>query len=328
MAGKGEDKTSLRKTPKVSIIGAGMVGASLAYTLVVERVAGEIILVDVNQARAQGEARDMSHALPFAAPTRVASGGYADCRNSDVIVITAGAAQEPGESRLALTKRNFQIYKEIVPRLADAAPESILLVVSNPVDVLAYGAIKLSGLPCERVIGSGTVLDTARFRYELGSHCGIDPRSVHAYIVGEHGDSEVPVWSAANVAGVSFPKFCEMCGRGCSQERLHGIVERVKAAAYEIINLKGSTYFAIALGTTRMIEAVLRDQNTVVTASTLLRGQYGIEDVCLSLPVVLGRSGVNRIIEMQISPEEIQALRRSAEILQKVLDQLDFYAKE
>jgi len=308
-----------RKPPKISIIGAGMVGSSLGYTLIVEQVASEVVLVDVNRDRAEGEAKDIGHAVPFAAPTQVRAGEYEDCRDSDVVVITAGAAQKPGESRLTLVGRNVKIYRDIIPHLVKVASDAILIVVSNPVDVLTYAAIKISGLPRQHVVGSGTTLDTARFRHELGRHCGIDPRNVHAYIIGEHGDTEVPVWSLANIAGIGFKPYCQFCGRGCSDEQRGGIFEAVKNAAYEIIRLKGATYFAIALGTTRMIEAILRDQDTVVTASTLLDGQYGIEDVCLSLPVVLGRSGVERVLEIPLSKDEEKALRHSADTLKKVI---------
>jgi L-lactate dehydrogenase len=308
---------------KVSIIGAGMVGASLAYTLIVERLAAEVVLVDIDRDRAKGEAMDIQHALPFSGPTFVSAGDYPDCAGSDLIVITAGVAQKPGESRLVLARRNCEIYRDIIPRVTDVAGGAVLLIVSNPVDVLTYATLQLSDLPRQRVIGSGTVLDTARLRYELSSHCRLDPRSVHAYILGEHGDSEVPVWSAANVAGVPFPDFCRACGRGCSRDTLEDVFERVKNAAYEIIRLKGATYYAIALGAARLIEAVLRNQNTVMTASTLTRGQHGIRDVCLSLPLVLGRSGVRTVIEMPLDSDEEEALRRSAGVLRESLEELD-----
>ena len=313
------DLTSPRKPPKISIIGAGMVGSSLGYTLIVEHVAGEVVLVDINKDRAEGEAKDIGHTVPFGAPTQVRAGDYEECRDSDVIVITAGAAQKPGESRLTLVDRNVKIYRDIVPRLVEVASGAIIIVVSNPVDVLTYATIRISGRPWQRVVGSGTILDTARFRHELGKHCGIDPRNVHAYIIGEHGDTEVPVWSLANIAGIGFKPYCRFCGRGCSDDQRNGIFEAVKNAAYEIIRLKGATYFAIALGTTRMIEAILRDQDTVVTASTLLQGQFGIEDVCLSLPVVLGRSGIERVLEIPLSDDEERALRHSADTLKKVI---------
>ena len=320
------DATELkdRRPPKVSIIGAGMVGSSLAYTLIAYRSAGDVVLVDVNRDRAEGEAMDLRHALPFSAPTDVIAGDYDDCRDSDVIVITAGLAQVPGESRLDLVGRNVEIFKDIIPRLQDAAADAILLIVSNPVDVLTYAAMKISGLPWQRVVGSGTALDTARFRYELSAVCRVDPRNVHAYIIGEHGDSEVPIWSQTKVTGMEFPRFCRESGRECSQATLDGVFDRVKNAAYEIIRLKGSTYWAIALGATRMVEAILRDQHTIVTASTLVQGQYGLSDICLSLPVVLDRGGVDRIIELPITELERQAVAKSAEVLRDTLAAVGF----
>jgi L-lactate dehydrogenase len=308
-----------QKPHKISIIGAGMVGSTLAYSLIVERLAGEVVLVDIDRERAEGEAADIGHALPFSAPTRVFAGDYDDCRGSDVIVITAGAAQGPGESRLVLTDRNVKIFKDIVPQLVKAASDAIILIVSNPVDVLTYATVKISGLPRSRVIGSGTVLDTARFRYELGRHCGIDPRNVHAYILGEHGDTEVPAWSLANIAGMAFKPFCQVCGKGCGQDELDALFEQVRDAAYHIIRKKGATYYAIALGSARMIQAILRDQHTVVAASTLLTGEYGLDEVCLSVPVVLGRRGVTRVLEVPLSDVERKALARSAKTLKEVI---------
>ena len=314
------DKTS---PSKISIIGAGMVGSTIAYSLTVEQLAGELVLVDLDMDRARGEARDINHALPFLAPTRVSAGDYEACRGSDIIVITAGAAQVSGETRLDLTKKNYRIYQDIIPRVEEVAGDALIVVVSNPVDVLTYATVQLSDLPPEHVIGSGTVLDTARFRYELSAHCGLDPRNVHAYILGEHGDSEVPIWSLANVAGVTFEEFCKSCPGDCNREREHAeIFESVKNAAYEIIDLKGATYYAIGMGTTRICEAILRDQNTILTASSLLQGQYGIGDVCMSLPVVLGRNGVRMTVELPVSDEEREALQNSASVLRHALEQV------
>ncbi len=311
------------RVSKISVIGAGMVGSTIAYSLTVERVAGEIVLVDLDMDRARGEARDIGHALPFVTPTSVSAGDYEACRGSDVIVITAGTAQKPGETRLDLTKRNYEIFQDIVPRVTDVAEDALLLIVSNPVDVLTYATLDISGLPPEQVIGSGTVLDTARFRYELSAHCGLDPRNVHAYILGEHGDSEVPIWSRTNVAGVPFECFCESCPGHCDREKEHSrIFEKVKNAAYEIIDLKGATYYGIGMGATRLCEALVRDQNSILTASTLIQGQHGIEDVCMSLPLVLGRDGVRMIVEMSLSEEEEEALINSASVLRDALDSI------
>lgn len=314
--------SSRRHTTKISVIGAGMVGSSLAYSLVVERVASEVVLVDLNRDRAAGEAMDINHAVPFSAPTRVVAGDYEACRDSDVVVITAGLPQKPGETRLDLVTRNVAIFREIVPRLMQVLTRPILLIVSNPVDILSYAALRLSGLPWQSVVGSGTILDTARLRYELGAKCRVDPRNVHAFILGEHGDTEVPVWSRANVGGLEYRRFCEQCRGACPQQEFDALFERVRTAAYEIIRLKGATYYAIALGATRMIEAILRDQNTVVTASALVQGQYGLSNVCLSLPLVLGRDGVRQIIEIPLDAAETAALRHSAAVLRGTLEKV------
>lgn len=299
-----------------------MVGSTLAYSLVVERAAGEVVLVDINQDRAEGEAKDIAHAVPFSAPTLITAGDYEACRGSEIVVITSGVAQKPGETRLDLVGKNVEIYRDIVPKLERVAPDAIIVVLSNPVDVLTYATLRLSCFPHDRVIGAGTILDTARFRYELGRLCGVDPRSVHAYVIGEHGDSEVPVWSLANVAGIAVRPSCGACTANCTQPDLDRAFQTVKNAAYDIIRLKGATYFAIALGTTRIIEAILRDQNTVVTASTLLNGQYGIQDVCLSLPVVLGRSGLVRVLQTPLADDERRAIERSAATLKAVCRKL------
>ena len=315
-------KNTAHKGGKVSIVGAGMVGASLAYTLVVRGLANEIVLVDVNRDRAKGEAMDLSHALPFNVQTMVYDGDYADCAGSDIVVITAGAAQKAGESRLSLVDKNVEVYRSIVPKVVNVAATAIILIVSNPVDVLTFVTLRLSGLPTRQVLGSGTVLDTARIRYELGARCHIDPRSIHAYIIGEHGDTEVPLWSLANIAGVRLRDYCRLCGRGCTDTDLEKVFERVRDAAYEIIRLKGATYFAIASGAARMIQAILRDQNTVFTASTLLTGQYGIRDVCLSLPLVLHRQGVKEVIEVPVSEQERDMLKKSARVIRDKIDRL------
>ncbi len=318
MSERTVDRLMTHQPPKVSIIGAGMVGSTLAYSLVVERVVGEVVLVDINHDRAEGEAKDIAHAVPFSAPTVVTSGDYEACRNSDIIVITSGVAQKPGETRLDLVGKNVDIYREIVPQVERVAPDAIVVILSNPVDILTYATLQFSSYPRARVIGAGTILDTSRFRHELGRLCSVDPRNVHGYVIGEHGDSEVPVWSLANVAGIAVRPNCGACAAGCTQLDLDGVFETVKNAAYDIIRLKGATNFAVALGTTRMIEAILRDQNTVVTASTLLLGEHGISDVCLSLPVVLGQSGLVRVLEIPLAETERRAVERSAELLKEV----------
>ncbi len=316
----GGDMTKNQRGARVVIIGAGMVGATSAYALMIRGLAAEIVLIDVNLRRARGEAMDLAHGQPFATPTRIWAGDYDDCRYADIIVITAGVAQKPGQTRLDLTRKNVDIMHDIVKDILKAqADQAILLIVANPVDVLSYAAWKFSGWPAERVIGLGTLLDTARFRQLLAEHCGIDSRNVHAYIIGEHGDSEVPVWSLANVAGARLDDFCVVCGRGCSLETKTAIFERVKNAAYEIIDAKGATYYAIGLGTMRLIEAILHDQHSILSVSTLIQNRFGIDDVYLSLPCVVARSGVTRVLDMPLSADEVAALQVSASVLKEAI---------
>lgn len=307
---------------KISIIGAGNVGSTFAYALMLSGLASEIVLVDVNKKKAAGEVMDLNHALSFSRPVEISSGDYEDCQGSDIIVITAGAAQKPGETRLQLVERNVEIFRKIVPEVSGTAPEAIIIVVSNPVDILTYVTLKISGLPKERVIGSGTILDTSRFRYELGNAFGIDPRDVHAYIIGEHGDSEVPVWSLANVGGVRFKDFCPLCGMDYDQKEMDQLFEKTRTAAYKIIEAKGATYYAIASGTVRIVESILRNENSVLTVSTLVDGYYGVDDICISVPAIVNRNGIKELVGLTLSDSEADAFRRSAQILKNVVDSL------
>lgn len=307
---------------RVVIVGAGNVGATFAYALVTSGLSAEIVLIDANKARAEGEAMDLNHAIPLHRPCRVWSGDYPDCAGADVVVITAGSAQKPGETRLDLTQRNVSIFAQIIPQVIKYNQQGILLIASNPVDVLTYAAIKMSGLPAKQVIGSGTILDTARFRYLLSQHFGVDPRSVHAYIIGEHGDSEVAVKSLANIAGMRLPDFCAANGMGCDDVVLERIVRETREAAYEIIRRKGSTYYAIASGLLRIVEAILRDQSTVLTVSSLIRNQYGITDICISLPTMIDRGGVERVLCLDLNEVEIQGLRDSAQVLKQTIEKI------
>ena len=308
---------------RVAIVGAGNVGATCAYALLMSGRAAEIVLIDANTARAEGEAMDLNHAVPFGAPCRVWAGSYADCAGAAVTVITAGAAQKPGETRLDLVKKNTAIFKSIVPQVAQHNPTGIIVVATNPVDVLSYVAWKLSGLPAARVIGSGTILDTARFRYLLSQYYGVDPRSVHAYIIGEHGDSEVPVWSLANIAGMRLTDFCCLQDVKFDQAKMDEIFVQTRDAAYDIIQRKGATYYAIGAGLMRIVEAILRDQSTVLSVSSLIDRYYGIDDVYLSLPAVIDRGGVEGLLRLQLEEMEIVGLRRSAEVLKSTRAQLD-----
>jgi L-lactate dehydrogenase len=308
---------------RVAIVGTGNVGSTFAYALLLSGRASEIVLVDANPARAEGEAMDLNHAVPFASPCRIWAGDYADCAGAAVTVITAGAAQKPGETRLDLVKKNTGIFKSIVPQVAKHNPNGIILVTANPVDVLSYVAWKLSGLPAQRVIGSGTILDTSRFRYLLSEHFGVDPRSVHAYIIGEHGDSEVPVWSLANIAGMRLKDFCCIQDVQYDQAKMDQIFEQTRDAAYHIIQRKGATFYAIGAGLVRIIEAVLRDQRTVLSVSSLIDKYYGIDDVYLSLPAVVDRGGIEALLRLELAESEVVGVRKSAEVLKSTIAQLE-----
>ncbi|HVN54644.1 MAG TPA: L-lactate dehydrogenase [Anaerolineaceae bacterium] len=308
---------------RIAVIGAGNVGATFAYSLMLSGLAAEIVLIDLNRSKAEGEAMDIAHAAPLAHPTRIWTGGYEDCAGASVTVITAGTAQRPGETRLDLVQRNAGILRPMVESIIEHNPGGMILVATNPVDVLTYAALKYSGLPKERVIGSGTILDTARFRYLLSEYFGVDPRSVHAYIIGEHGDSEVPVWSLANIAGMRLSTYSEANCITCSQEDMDHIFEQTRDAAYQIIQRKGATFYAVATGLTRIVEAILRDQSTVLSVSSLIDDFYGIHDVCLSLPTVISRKGVERFIHLELDEKEVAGLQKSAEVLKIILTQIN-----
>jgi L-lactate dehydrogenase len=309
----------MAKPNRVAIVGLGNVGASYAYALLFRGLASEIVLIDANRAKAEGEAMDLNHAVPFTHSTRIWAGDYSECAGAAVTVVTAGAAQRPGETRLDLVKKNAKIFSTIVPQVVKHNPDGILLIATNPVDVLTYVAWKLSGLPPERVIGSGTILDTARFRYLLSQHFDVDARSVHGFIVGEHGDSEVPIWSLTNIAGMRLPEYTKHNNVNCSPEEMDSIFTQTRDAAYEIIERKGATFYAIAAGLMRITEAILRDQSTVLSVSSLVKGNYGIENVFLSLPTVLHRGGVERVIHLELSEDEETKLKNSARVLQETI---------
>lgn len=303
---------------KIAVIGAGAVGASAAYAMMISGTASEIVLVDVNQRKAEGEAMDLMHGAPFVRPVTVSAGSYADCAGADLVVITAGAAQRPGETRLELVKRNTDIFGSIIPQITHAAPDAVLLVVANPVDILTYVTMKISGLGPRRVLGSGTVLDTARLRALVGQHLQIDARSVHAYVIGEHGDSEVLLWSQATVAGLPLADFARQRGVRYDDTVRASIDYGVRRAAYEIIERKGATFYAIGLGVRNVAEAILRDHNTILPVSTLMTGQFGIEGICLSLPSVVDRGGVEVILEPAMDDAELAEFKHSAAVLQEV----------
>src|SRR5947209_8798518 len=314
--------TTMRRPRKGAIIGAGQVGMACAYSMLIQSTFDEMVLVDIDRPKLEGEVMDLVHGLSFVAPASVKAGTIADCPGADMVIITAGAKQRTGESRLDLLGRNVAIFKGLISELEQYCPDAIYLVVSNPVDVMTYVTWKLSGLPCNAVIGSGTTLDTARFRYLLAQELQLDPRSIHAYIIGEHGDSEVPVWSRLNVAGTPLLAIDPQLGTPSDPGHWYRTFEQVKNAAYEIIQRKGATSYAIGLAVTQIAQAILRDQNRVMTVSCLVEGMYGIGDVYLSLPAVVNRYGVNRIVQLSLSSEEEQQLKHSAQLLRQAIEEL------
>ncbi len=308
---------------RVAIVGIGNVGATFAYALLLSGLASEIVLIDANRAKAEGEAMDLNHAVPFTHPTRIWAGDFSDCKDAVVTVLAAGAGQKPGETRLDLIKKNAAIWQEIVPKVAVENSHGIFLVATNPVDVLTYATLKFSGFPAQQVIGSGTILDTARFRYQLSQHFGVDARSVHAFIIGEHGDSEVPIWSSANIAGMRLPEFCSINKISYDLTAIDRLFIDTRDAAYHIIQRKGATYYAVAAGLMRITEAILRDQSTVLSVSSLIHDYYGINDVCFSLPTIVHRGGIEKVLRLDLSDEEVWKLRSSAKILKGVIQSLN-----
>ncbi len=315
---------------KIVIIGAGFVGSTTAYAIMNWGIASQIVLVDIDQKKAEGEAMDLNHGAAFVKPVSVKSGGYQECENADIIIITAGANQKPGETRLDLVKKNTAIFKNIIPEITKYTKEAILLVVTNPVDILTYVTHKLTDLPVNQVIGSGTVLDTSRFRYLLSKHCNLDPRNIHSYIIGEHGDNEVSAWSLSNVAGIPFDKYCQICNNKGDSDCFNNprqfkkeMAEKVKNSAYEIIERKQATYYAVGLAVTRIVESILRNENTILTVSSVLDDIYGVSDIALSLPSIVGANGVKRVLPLEISQQEKNKFLNSAKLLKKVAEKLD-----
>ena len=302
---------------RVVIIGCGHVGTTAAYSLLLSNIANEIVLIDKNTHKLQGEVMDLQHAVPLTRPVKIWAGDFADAATADIVVIAAGAGSHPGETRLDLLSRNIEVIREIVRQLKAVDFQGVVLMTTNPVDILAQVAQEESGLPSGQVIGSGTVLDTARLRVMLGEELGVEARSIHAYILGEHGNSEMAAWSAARVGGASIKDFCQS-----EIPDFDKLLERVRNAAPEIIKHKGYTSFAIASCVTKICEAILRDERTILPVSTMTNGQYGVSGVYLSLPCVVGRNGVERIIELPLNENEKASLMASATVLQKVLWEL------
>ncbi len=312
----------LSDSKKIAIAGTGFVGSTTAYTLMQSGLVSELVLIDINQYKSEGEVMDLNHGMPFVSPVSIYAGDYSDCKDAYMVIIAAGASQKPGETRLDLVNRNTEIFKEIIKNVVHYNDKCILLVVTNPVDILTYVTYKISGFPSHRVIGSGTVLDTARFKYLLGEHTGIDPRNVHAYIIGEHGDSEVPAWSLTNIAGISMDEYCSTCRRCKGYVNRQQIYENVRNAAYYIIDRKGATYYAVALAVKRIVEAILRNENSILTVSSLVRGEYELNDLCISVPSIVNSKGIERVLEIKLSGSELSDLQKSGFSLKNIIKQL------
>lgn len=307
---------------KVAIVGCGFVGSSIAFSLMQRGLYSEMVLIDANHEKAEGEAMDLSHGLPYAASMKIYAGSYDDVADCAMVILTAGANQKPGETRLDLIGKNVAILKSIIPELTQRNFQGILMVVANPVDILTYAAQKLSGLPPHRVIGSGTVLDTARLKHLLGQRLEVDSRNVHAVIIGEHGDSELPVWSSANVSSLDLDQFCRLRGLTDRKQFLEQIHCEVRDSAYEIIRRKGATYYGIAMAVARIAECIVKNEHAMLPVSVSLDGKYGLNGLCLSVPTIVGQNGVETILEIPLDSEERQALMDSAQRLKEVIQSI------
>lgn len=304
---------------RVALIGTGFVGSSYAFALLNQGVTEELVMIDLNKDKSEGDAMDLNHGLPFApSRTKIWFGDYSDCRDADIVVICAGANQKPGETRLDLVEKNTKIFKGIVDEVMGHGFDGVFLVATNPVDILTYAVWKFSGLPKERVIGSGTILDTARFRFLLGEYFDVDTRNVHAYIIGEHGDTELPVWSHADIAGTSIQEWMKKKPE-YKQEHLDELFLNVRDAAYHIIQRKGATYYGIAMGLVRLTKALLQNENSVLTVSAYLDGEYGQNDIYIGVPAVVNRSGIREIVQLKLNEEETEKFNNSVNVLKKAM---------
>lgn len=307
------------KINRVAVIGTGAVGCSYAYSMINQGVAEELVLIDVNQAKSEGEAMDLNHGIPFApSPIKVWSGTYQDCESADLVVITAGLPQKPGETRLELVEKNTKIFRQIVKNIMDSQFNGIFLVATNPVDILTYVTFKESGLPKERIIGSGTVLDSARLRFALGQFFNVDPRNIHAAIMGEHGDTELPVWSHATIGLEQLETVLAGKNDG-KKEALEDIFESVRDAAYQIIDRKGATFYGIGMSLVRITKAILYNENSILTVSAFLNGEYGHNDVYVGVPAIINRSGIREIIEIELNEKEKEQFDHSVNVLKQTM---------
>ena len=309
----------LNRVNKVALIGTGFVGSSYAFALLNQGITEDLVLIDINKEKSEGDAMDLNHGLPFApSRTKIWFGSYADCSDADLVVLTAGANQKPGETRLDLVEKNITIFSGIVKEIMNSGFDGIFLVATNPVDILTYAVWKFSGLPKERVIGSGTILDTARFRFLLGDYFDVDPRNVHGYIIGEHGDTELPVWSNADIAGTPISQWAKKKS-DFDQKELNQLFENVRDAAYQIIERKGATYYGIAMGLVRLTKAILRNENSVLTVSAYLDGEYGQSDIYIGVPAVVNRNGVREVVQLELIEEEQRKFSHSVEVLKQTM---------
>lgn len=315
----------MNRGKKISILGAGKVGATIAYTLVISGIASEIVLIDIDMNKAKGEVMDIQQGTPFTKPVNIYAGDYADTAGSDIVIITMGMARKPGQSRLDLAQVNIDIVKSVLPQLEKYAPQAVYVVVTNPVDIITYAVIKNSSLPATQIFGSGTMLDSARLRSRLATHVSINPQNVHAYVLGEHGDSSVIPWSLTTIAGMQMNEYCcNICNKQnmCGKVELHEIEEDVRTAGAKVISNKGATYYAIAVAVRRICECILSNAETIMSVSGMLNGEYGISDVCLSLPFVVGGSGIKRVITPVLLQQEEELLRKSASVLKETIQKL------
>ncbi len=305
---------------KIGIVGCGFVGSTIAYTLMESGLFTEMVLVDKNTAKARGEAMDLNHCLPFLSPMSIYESDYEGLRDASIIIIAAGANQKPGETRIDLLQRNIAVFREVIHGITAVNRDCILLVVTNPVDLMTSVTHTLSGFDAGKVIGSGTVLDTARLKYLMGQRLSVDSRNVHTFIIGEHGDSELAVWSSANVSGIDLPDYCALWEHVGDLEGLRGIFDHVKNSAYEIIRDKGATYYAIAQATKRIVTAIVNDEHAILPVTSLLTGEYGLSDICLSIPAVVGAGGIEHVLDIPLHETEMERLHLAADKLRRCME--------
>ncbi|MDE5834200.1 MAG: L-lactate dehydrogenase [Ruminococcus sp.] len=312
------------KGSKISVLGAGNVGATIAYTFAVNGTCSDVVLVDINEAKAKGEAMDIRHGISLAHNINIKDGTYEDIAGSDIVVVTLGMARKPGQTRIDLTQNNVNIIKQVMPKVAEIAPDAVYVVVSNPIDILTYTILKCTNLKASQVVGSGTVLDSSRLRSAIAEKAEISPKSIHAYVFGEHGDTSFVPWSTTNIGGMNIFDYWKSMGHSEEELDTNAIEEGVRVAGAEVIKRKGATFYAIALSVNKICDTILRDSNSVLTVSTMANGRYGIEDVCLSLPCIVNGHGIVGEINPPLLDEELEKLKKSAEALKNVIAQITF----